>query len=602
MGEELDRKDDVRQGADSEVPLLTRREFLTRVSTGAAAASLLGAGRVTPARAQTAARSAGVSKSRPNIVFVFTDQERYFRRWPAGLSLPGHERLQRTGVTFHNHYCPAVMCTSSRAVMMTGLQTADNRMFENADAAWVKALSTSTPSLGHMLRKAGYYTAYKGKWHLNKEFESSDPDRLFTTEMEAYGFSDYAWPGDVLAHALGGYRYDHMIAGSAVSWLRNKGRPLSDEGKPWALFVSMVNPHDIMYLNTDAPGESVQDTGRLMMHSARVPDHPDYKATWDLPLAASLRQPFDEPGRPKAHGEYDKAWAYTLGRIPMEEARWRRCSDYYVNCIRAVDAQLAVMLAELDAQRLSDRTIVVFTSDHGEMGGAHGLRGKGAFAYEESLHLPFYVVHPDVRGGQACRSLTSHIDIAPTLLAMAGMDRARMGEAAGRKLPGRDIGVALANPGAASLHAVRGSILFTFSGVAQNDSELMRIIAEGTRAGKDQKTALKESGFRPNLRKRGSLRTAFDGRYKFTRYFAPVERNRPATLDQLYQWNDPELFDLQSDPGEMRNLAAKGTHDALVASMNDKLNAVMDAEFGKDDGREMPDVAGIDWAIRRMEL
>lgn len=79
-------------------------------------------------------------QSKPNILFVFTDQERYSRKWPSGLSLAGHERLQRTGVTFHNHYCPAVMCTSSRAVRMTGLQTPDNGMFENGDTAWMKKL------------------------------------------------------------------------------------------------------------------------------------------------------------------------------------------------------------------------------------------------------------------------------------------------------------------------------------------------------------------------------------------------------------------------------------------------------------------------------
>ena len=536
-------------------------------------------------------------------MFVFADQERYFRRLPAGLSLPGHERMQRQGVTFHNHYCPAVMCTSSRAVLMTGLQTADNRMFENADAAWVQALSPKVPTLGHMLRKAGYYTAYKGKWHLNKDFENSNPDRIFTSEMEAYGFADYAWPGDLLAHELGGYRFDHLIAGSAVSWLRNKGRPMSDAGRPWALTVSMVNPHDIMYFNTDAPGENVQDTGRLMMHSARAPDHPDYRATWDVPLPANLRQACDEPGRPKAHGEYDKAWGHTLGRVPLEEARWRRFTDYYINCVRAVDAQLAMILAEIEALGLADRTIVVYTADHGEMGGAHGLRGKGAFAYEESLHLPFLVMHPDVRGGQDCRSLTSHIDVAPTLLAMAGMDRARMGEAAGRDLPGKDISAALGNPGNAKVNALRESILFTYSGLAQNDSELMRVIAEAVVAKKDPKVALKESGFKPDLRKRGSLRTVFDGRYKYTRYFSPLQRNRPTELGSIYQYNEPELFDLEGDPGEMTNLAAsQGSNAELVMAMNGKLNAVIDAEFGKDDGREMPDVAGISWAVNRVEL
>jgi arylsulfatase A-like enzyme len=569
---------------------ITRRDFLAQVAAGIAAASLPGS---------------ALAKSGPpfNIVFVFSDQERYFRRYPKGLELPGHEMLQRRGVTFHNHYCPAVMCTSSRAVLMTGLQTADNRMFENADAPWVKALSPTIPTIGHMLRKAGYYTAYKGKWHLNAEFEGSTPTTLFTREMEAYGFSDYTWPGDILAHELGGYRFDHLIAGSAISWLRNKGRPMSDEGKPWALTVSMVNPHDIMYFNADAPGERVQDTGRLMMHSARAPDHPDYRATWDLPVPANLKQPFDEAGRPKAHGEYDKAWSYTLGRIPLEEARWRRFTDYYVNCVRAVDAQLARIIAELDALGLAERTIIVYTSDHGEMGGAHGLRGKGAFAYEESLHLPFYVVHPDVRGGQDCRALTSHIDVAPTLLAMAGMDRSRMGEAAGRDLPGRSIGAALTDAKAAKVDAVRPSILFTYSGLAQNDSNLMRVMAEAAVSRRDPKEVAKESGFKPDLKKRGSLRTTFDGRYKYTRYFSPLQRNRPTTLDAIYGFNDPELFDLERDPSEMTNLAAtKGANEALVLAMNAKLNAAIESDFGKDDGREMPEVAGINWAVEHIEL
>lgn len=117
--------------------------------------------------------------------------------------------------------------------------------------------------------------------------------------------------------------------------------------------MSLVNPHDIMYLNTDAPNERVQDTGRLMMHTARAPDHPDYRRTWDLAPPASLTQRFDEPGRPRAHGEYDKAWGYTLGHVPLDEARWRRFNDYYVNCIRAVDAQVATIVQELDAQGLS---------------------------------------------------------------------------------------------------------------------------------------------------------------------------------------------------------------------------------------------------------
>ncbi|WP_454175421.1 sulfatase-like hydrolase/transferase [Gordonia sputi] len=69
------------------------------------------------------------------------------------------------------------------------------------------------------------------------------------------------------------------------------------------------------------------------------------------------------------------------------------------------------MLTELDNLGLGDNTIVVFTSDHGEMGGAHGLRGKGPFAYEECIHLPMHVRHPDVTGGQSMNAMTGHIDL-----------------------------------------------------------------------------------------------------------------------------------------------------------------------------------------------
>src|SRR5215813_8806509 len=166
----------------------TRRDFLTRAS-GILAATALGRAALKPARAQTTGVPAtGTSRpparSRPNILFVFTDQERYQQKWPPGLSLPAHERLQRTGTTFTQHYTSAIMCTPSRSVLMTGLQTADNKMFDNCDCPWQNSLSPRVPTIGHMLRKAGYYTAYKGKWHLNKEFDSHQPTKLFTKEME----------------------------------------------------------------------------------------------------------------------------------------------------------------------------------------------------------------------------------------------------------------------------------------------------------------------------------------------------------------------------------------------------------------------------------
>lgn len=304
---------------------ISRRELIINASAGLAATSLLGADMLGPGGvsfAQERTHRRGPVNSGHNILFVFSDQERHFSRWPRRLDLPGHERLARTGTCFGQHHIGATMCTSSRSIMMTGLQTAVNGMYENLDVPWVQDLSPDIPTIGHLLRKAGYYTAYKGKWHLTRAFDQEfPPERLFTREMEAYGFSDYVSPGDVVGHTLGGYSFDHIIAGSAISLLRRVGRPLNDENRPWALTVGLVNPHDIMYFNTDARGQNVQDTGQLPSHAAPAPSNKTYTANWDVPIPDSLTQSFEEAGRPAAHREFGKAWDYVLGHIPPEEER-----------------------------------------------------------------------------------------------------------------------------------------------------------------------------------------------------------------------------------------------------------------------------------------
>ncbi len=495
------------------------------------------------------------------------------------------------------------MCTSSRSVILTGLQTADSGMFENLDVPWMRNLPPDKPTIGHMLRKAGYYTAYKGKWHLSREFETKSVEQFMTPNMEKYGFADNFSPGDLIGHTLGGYSFDQITAGTAINWLRTKGRPMSDDRKPWCMFVSFVNPHDVMYFNTDAPGENVQDSGKLRMHAARAPENALYKASWDVPIPASLHQPFDTPGRPKAHGEFDRIWDYILGNVPLEDARWKRFNDYYINCIRNVDRSIEALLGELQALSLDQTTIVIFTSDHGEAAGAHGLRGKGPFTYQESNHLPFYVVHPDVKGGQQCKALSGHIDFVPTLLSMAGVKPARAAELAGRALPGKDLSSLLAHPGNQAIDAARSATLFTYSGLASNDARVFDFAARAVMAGKDPKEEAKRQGFRPDLKKRGHVRSTFDGRFRFTRYFSPLDHNSPSSIDELFKWNDVELYDLDRDPGEVNNLAIDREKDAeLIMVMNGKLEAVIKAEIGKDDGRELPDIPNVTWGLDRIDL
>ena len=104
--------------------------------------------------------------------------------------------------------------------------------------------------------------------------------------------------------------------------------------------------------------------------------------------------------------------------------------------------------------------------------------------------------------------------------------------------------------------------------------------------------AVKAGQMRPDLTKRGAIRSVFDGRYKFTRYFSPKQHNRPASLEALGTLNDVELFDLETDPLELRNLAADRKHRDLLEAMNAKLNALVEKEVGEDIGQMLP--GGVD--------
>jgi hypothetical protein len=149
---------------------------------------------------------------------------------------------------------------------------------------------------------------------------------------------------------------------------------------------------------------------------------------------------------------------------------------------------------------------------------------------------------------------------------------------------------------------LRPTVLFTYSSLILNDSELAKRVSDGAAASKAPQTVI-ASWFRPNLHKRGSVRTVFDGRYKLTRYFAPVERNSPTTLDELYRHNDVELFDLETEPGEETNLASAGNaHAQLVREMSAKLEGVIKNEIGVDDGREMPTLDDVTWTLQRDRL
>ncbi len=142
-----------------------------------------------------------------------------------------------------------------------------------------------------------------------------------------------------------------------------------------------------------------------------------------MEVPTSRNETWDYEGRPRAHYEYQFARAKLVGQFPNEDTRWKRLQDYYLNCIADCDRHVERILRELDELGLADNTIVVMTSDHGELGGAHQMHGKGATAYKEQLHVPLWMRHPGHAGnaGKECPALTSHLDITPTILGLAGV-------------------------------------------------------------------------------------------------------------------------------------------------------------------------------------
>ncbi len=237
------------------------------------------------------------------------------------------------------------------------------------------------------------------------------------------------------------------------------------------------------------------------------------------------------------------------------------------------------------------------TSDHGELGGAHGMSGKGATTFREQLHVPLVIRHPslEVPRGKVCRAVTSHVDLTPTLLAMAHAD----GSNATADLPGKDFSVLLKSPANASFDAVRDGALYCFNMWLLLDPDYIARIADYIRANgtKGVPAFVKKEGLKPDLaHKRGAIRSVYDGRYRFSRYFPNTKHNLPRTLEELFSVNDVECYDLKSDPNEMNNLAVdRNANGNLLMTMNFKLTSLIETEVGEDNGQMFP--GDRDWAV-----
>jgi choline-sulfatase len=492
---------------------------------------------------------------RPNLVLLITDQQRETQHWPEDprwlQELCPHEaELRAHALSFSRAFTATAMCSPSRACLMTGKRPSRHGVTltltegdlwpdrRNAPAALRAALRQGAngeiprgrlargfvrtalrlgPRSGHepelppgidtlatLLSDRGYHVAMKGKWHLSKPVNGEhwgpqDPDRL----ERDYGFAEWEPPdagGDTKAHNFGGGNAGRSLQGwdedytrQMESWLASGRLP-----EPFCLVFSLVNPHDVLgYPDSYRPGGyGVQEFRGL-----------------GVPLPASIDE--DLSGKPAVQALSRLGMDNYLGPLADRQAR-QDYVDFYAYLQRVVDRHVGRLLRALgpaqDETSLRSRTIVIRTSDHGEMGLSHGgLRQKIFNAYEETIRVPLVISNPRLfPQPRESDALVSLLDVVPTCLGIAGPGNRP------QSLDGEDLSPLIYG----RAPAVRDSVLFTY---------------DDHQAG----TALQNASGQPNR-----VRCVRDERFKYAVYLDPDARAQP----------EYELYDLQEDPLEMRNL------------------------------------------------
>ena len=408
----------------------------------------------------------------------------------------------------------------------------------------------------------------------------------YTDSLKKYGFDKFEPDGDKFGEPDQGYDTDNYTKSEIIRWMRTNADKLETKGKPWFTVLSLINPHDIMYADANLPGETVQKS-KIDAKITLPPDNKLYNKKWKFELWPSLEQLVEAPNRPSAQLEYLIGWSEYLGFIPnTRKDMWTVFYNLYLNLIKGSDRNIMQVLDTLDDLDLWKNTIVIFTADHGELGGSHGgLRGKGPFPYEQMSHVPMVIVHPDYKGGRSCKSITSHVDIIPTLVGLSGTTAEKKKKLL-KGLPGHDFSKLLKSPEDSPLNAVRDGVLFNYAGLLTVDADYITLAMAYCSKSKYPPPLSKKH---PDLSNRGFLSFVFDGRYKYTRYFAPNKYNTPKTLKEIFMYNDVELFDLKNDPGEINNLAVyPEAQKNLILRMNSLLNKLIEKEVGANNGNFLP--------------
>jgi choline-sulfatase len=431
-------------GAWSTTTSTTRRNVL-RIVAGLAAVSGLPSGLGSPAIAQP---TLNVPKA-PNIIVLMTDQERHHRHWPDGWAeknLPSLQRLKRNGLYFQRAYTAACQCSPSRALMQTGRFAPVNRVTQTF--LWPGLVHKDRqPNIASLLKeKAGYEVVWKGKWHLSYAANAAignggedwGPADIDVMEKK-FGWSGWNPPdaGNAIQEfqgtpfgqfdglrTLGGAKPNNdgryvngpdpsdtgQTAGvggeSVVEFLKNRAPTL---GKPFCLFVSLVNPHDIGVF----PGSWMKPSAWELAGYRRE----DFAS---LGIELPPNNADDLSTKPKiqklARDAYDK-------QAPLNDARARLdYVNFYAYLHTVVDKHIMTVLDTLEETGLTNDTIILRFADHGEGGLSHGMREKAYTVYEEMTHVPLIVHNPKLYPEPLdTNAFYDHLNLLPTILDLAGI-------------------------------------------------------------------------------------------------------------------------------------------------------------------------------------
>jgi arylsulfatase A-like enzyme len=400
------------------------------------------AGKAQPAGATGSGQARSPEGHRPpNILVIMVDQLRtpqWFSAGPTAAGLmPNLARLRKGAVSFASHYTASNDCTPARAALLTGLHTHQTGCMITGGST----LDPGFPTWGTMLREQGYRTHWYGKWHLTHGDNLWDPHQD-AGALEPYGFAGGTYPSPDGAPGQG-WRVDPHIVTQFEQWFARAGSGGPGK-KPWCTTVSFVNPHDIAWWY------------RWSERFAAEAQPPS--VVGELPPNFETPEEMIARGKPRLQRSLQDTAQASFGTVPYSgpqlEQTWLPFLDLYLKLLGEVDNHIGAVLDTLAGRPdLAANTVILFTSDHGEYGASHGLRGKGGGAYEEAIRVPLIVSDP--RGvltqapGQERTGLTSSVDVAPLLLDIATGSSAWRKESQHSHIASRhDLAAMLRNPSA----------------------------------------------------------------------------------------------------------------------------------------------------------